>query len=52
LEAKDKNIRNENLSASNLIEARKSHANGEFRSISQEEKKKEASKPLYLARYE
>jgi len=50
--------RDENLSKSNLGNARKLRVNLEFesvnplRSVSREEMKREASKPLYLARYE
>ena len=58
MKTQDENARNQDTSKSALIDARKPHENVEFRSInslesiSRQEKKKEASKPLYLARYE
>jgi len=58
LKTRDEKIRNENPSGSALTNVKKSHENVEFRgvnllgSISREERKKGASKPLYLARYE
>jgi hypothetical protein len=58
LKNQDENTRNEILSKSALIKAKKSHENLEFRiinpleNISREERKKGASKPLYLTRYE
>lgn len=58
MKTQDENARNQDPSQSALIDARKPHENVEFRginsleSISRQEKKKGASKPLYLARYE
>jgi len=58
METRDKNTHDENLSRSNLGDARQLRVNLEFkstnalRSVSREEMKREASKPLYLARYE
>jgi len=58
LKTQDENTHRKALSKSALINAKKSHENVEFmiinslESISREERKKGASKPLYLARYE
>ncbi|MDH5460146.1 MAG: hypothetical protein OEW71_03815 [Candidatus Bathyarchaeota archaeon] len=58
MKTQDENAPNETPSKSASINARKLHANLEFRSvnsltnISREERKREASKPLYLTRYE
>jgi hypothetical protein len=58
LETRNRNICSENLSKPNLVDAVKLHAKVKLRmvktskSASREERKKEASKPLYLDRYE
>jgi hypothetical protein len=58
LETRNENICSENPSKPNLINAVKLHAKVKLRmvkssrSASREERKREASKPLYLDRYE
>jgi len=58
LETRDENIRSENPSKPNLLDAMKLHAKAKLRmvktskSVAREERKREASKPLYLDRYE
>lgn len=58
MKVRDKNTCNEVLSFSALVDATELHSNIELKSvnsqrvISREEKKREASKPLYLTRYE
>ncbi len=58
METRNENICSENLSKPNLVNAIKLHAKVKLRmikssrSVSREERKREAGKPLYLDRYE